>query len=244
MVETTNVTHCRDVINRKTGVGGNKFFVTHLIGEGNKLLLFMARCAHLAELVKAASANDKLKMLNLSAPYRASMDKHLNDFQSECDKASFREFETQPSVWCLTHAEDVKKDKTPANDAEDKSPARKRSKKEGANTPGKGRGGAPGGGAPGDSGGSGSPAGGAGAPVAHNVNSKHGILKAVNKPANWKPTIPANVTGCNKATKEENVKLCCGSSDGRELSVLTRTAACPRPHEELEQLLAHRRPGQ
>ena len=195
---------------------GNRYFIAHLINDATEMTAQFARTATSFELTTARKDNNTTK---ICAIYKQSSDfceRKLSKLKDHLDAADYNTFTTQPMYFQSlspipeTGTRNWTGEANQRNDPAS-SPPRKKGKHDATpnynnnNTPNNRN--------------------NSGSPNRNNGNSWNGnrsnnnttptnsstaqlgIIKPVNKPANWRPKIPANITGCNNGDSTAK-KIC------------------------------------
>jgi hypothetical protein len=183
---------------------GNKYFIMHLINAATEMAASLARNATSFELTTARKANDTPKINALYTQTRDFCERKTSKLKDTLDAADYQQFATQPRYY--QHLPTTPTNAThsaagAANQHNDStaSPPRKKGKHETNNNNSNNT--------PNNRNNSGSPQrnngnsgnnnrGNNNATPTNGSTPSFGIIKPVNKPANWRPKIPANITGC------------------------------------------------
>ena len=178
----------RTIILRSNPTSGNKYLIPHLINETCEIIAAIARVAGSSDMLTARKASDMTKIKSLYDQARHFCDMKLNALDETLASADFQRFNSMP-LYYQSLSPASSSIGNPANESA-ASPPRKKGKHEPNN---------------GNNNNS---------PTTHNNNrnngnggngnrgnnntynpSQLGLIKPINKPANWLPKIPATITG-------------------------------------------------
>ena len=189
---------------------GNAFFIPHLVNETNDLMASFARVATSSELTMARTENDDAKILAIFQPARDFCNQKLVTLFQTLDAANFTRFTARPMYFGYLSPTRSLADSPAQNSAgtnnqhtndSGTSPPRKKGKHDmgnnsNSNTPinnnSRNNNGSP---SNGNNSRGNNSRGSSNATPTTGSFSSFGIIKPVNKPATWRPKIPANITG-------------------------------------------------